>query len=218
MAYNFKFISGNRLVAIGVPGILLSFLAPVYLKVNFALNDALMFGLMASMLVIICLIAYTTSKRSEHFLVTDDGLHTGKHGLVKWNEVQGVKIVNSHEHEVLTIRFQQKEKISIPSEIIGNPNRQTFIDFRQDLEKRLSETNGAKDAAIQHSYAYGGKGYRVLGYILLLALFLFTPYVLYLVIMGEMTAEKSVSVIVFYGSVLPGLVTIFRDEIFGKTK
>lgn len=218
MEYNFKFVNGNRLVTIGVPGIFISLLAPVYFKVNFALVDAWMFGLMASLLVIFCLLAYLTSKRSENFLITDYGLQTSKHGLVKWGEVQGLKIVDSLEHEVLTIRFQGKEKISIPSEIIGNPNRQTFIAFREEMERRLSEARSPEDELVQRAYAYSGKGYRALGYILLLALILFTPYVLYSVVMGEMTTGKSVSVIVVYGSVLPVLSRIFRDEIFGKTR
>lgn len=218
MEYSFKFVNGNRLVAIGVPGLFISILAPVYLKVNFAFSDAWMFGLMASMLFISCLTAYFTSKQNEYFLITDDGLHTSKHGLVRWGEVQGLKIVDSVEHEVLTIRFQEKEKISIPSAIIGNPNRQTFVAFREEMERRLLEARSPEDEPVKHAYAYSGKGYRVLGYVLLLALLLFTPYVLYLVIMGEMTAEKLVSAIVVYGSVLPGLGRIFRDEIFGKIK
>jgi hypothetical protein len=218
MEYTFKFVNGNRLAAIGAPGVLFSFLFPVYLKVSFALVDAWMFGLMASLLVITCLIAYLTSKRNENFLITDDGLHTSKHGLVRWDEIQGLKVVDSVEHEVLTVRFQEKENISIPSQIMGNPNRQTFVAFREEMERRLSEARSPEDAPVQHAYAYSGKGYRAVGYVLLLALVLSIPYVLYSVAMGEMTVGKSVSAIVCIGGLLPLLGRIFRDKLFGKTR
>lgn len=86
------------------------------------------------------------------------------------------------------------------------------------MERRVSEAPNSEVGTMQHSYAYGGKGYRIFGYILLLVLFLFTPYVLYSLVIGDMTAGKFVSVIVVYSVTLPMLGRIFREEIFGKTK
>jgi hypothetical protein len=162
--------------------------------------------------------AYFASKRNEYFLVNEDGLHTSKHGLVKWSEVHGLDLEDRLEAEVLTIRFKLKEKIVIPSKIEESANRQNFVAFREDVERRVAEAPNSEVGTMQHSYAYGGKGYRMFGYILLLALFLFTPYVLYVLVIGEMTPGKSGSVVLFYGCVLPMLGRIFREEIFGKTK
>jgi hypothetical protein len=218
MEYNIKFINGNWLVAIGLTGIILSFAFPLYLKINFNIDEALMIGLIPSMLIVSCLIAYFASKRSEYFLVNEDGLHTSKHGLVKWSEVHGLNLEDRLEAEVLTIRLSLKEKIVIPSRIEESPNRQTFVAFRKDIEKRVSEASNTEVGTTQESYAYGGKGYRMLGYMLLLTVFLFTPYVLYILIMGDMTAKKFVAVIVVYSVTLPMLGRIFREEIFGRTK
>mgnify|MGYP005752508821 CR=1 FL=1 len=92
MEYNIKYINGNRLAALGLPGLILSFAFPLYLKIHFNIDDAWMIGLMPSMLVMSCLMAYFASKRSEYFLVNEDGLHTSKHGLVKWSEVHGLDL------------------------------------------------------------------------------------------------------------------------------
>ena len=216
MEYNIKFVNGNRLILLGVTGMILSVTIPIYLRINFNLDEALMIGLIPSILIISWFVAYLVSKQNEYFLITNDGLQTTKHGLVKWNEVHGLDIKDTHEHEVLAIRFKLREKISIPSKINDSPNRQTFVAFREDMERRVLEARNSEDGIMQHSYAYGGKGYRVLGYVLLLALILLTPYVLYVVAIGEMTAAKSISVFVVYASVLPLLGRIFRDEIFGR--
>ncbi|NDK55046.1 hypothetical protein [Pontibacter fetidus] len=218
MEYNIKFINGDRLLAIGLAGMILSMSLPIYLKINFNIKEALMIGLIPSMLVISCITAYFASKRNEYFLVNEDGLHTSKHGLVKWSEVHSLDLEDRLEAEVLTIRLRHNEKIVIPSRKEESPNRQTFVAFREDIEKRFSEEPNTEVGAIQESYAYGGKGYRMLGYTLLLTLCLLTPYVLYVLVIGDMTAKKFVSVIVVYSVTLPMLGRIFREEIFGKTK
>lgn len=197
---------------------ILSIALPIFLNINFNIKEALMIGVIPLMLVISCFTAYFASKRSEYFLVNEDGLHTSKHGLVKWSEVHSLDLEERLESEVLTIRLRLKEKIVIPSRIEESLSRQTFVAFTKDVERRISEASDSEIGPLQQSYAYGGKGYRMLGYLFLLTLFLFTPYVLYTLVIGDMTAKKFVSVIVVYSVTLPILGRIFRDEIFGKTK
>ncbi|SFH29494.1 hypothetical protein [Pontibacter chinhatensis] len=219
MKYTINFVNGNRLVTIGFIGVVLSFALPPYLHITFNTEDTLMIGLIPSMLVISCLLAYFSSKRSQYFLVNDDGLYTSKHGLIKWGEVRGLELKDGAGTEVLIIRFKLRGRIVIPSKIDDSLNRQTFVAFREDVASHISRaTAAAETKTIQHSYAYSGKGYRVFGYILLLALFLLTPYVFYLLVTEGMTAKKMVSVLVVYTLTLPMLGRIFRDEIVGRMR
>ncbi|MEJ8756728.1 hypothetical protein WG947_06965 [Pontibacter sp. H259] len=213
MEYKIKYIAGGRLIAIGSIGMVLSIAIPIYLQINFGISSGLMGGLILLGTLLSFYLAYLASKQSEHFIINDQGLTTRKHGEILWKEIQSLNLEDRNEHEVFTIKFRFNHKISIPSKIDESQNRETFVAFKEEVERRITEALSPVDELPQYSNAYDRKVYRYLAYIITIVLILLTPYVLYLVVAGEMTLKKLSAILLIYASSIPWILNVMQARM-----
>jgi hypothetical protein len=216
MEYTINFTNSNRLIGIGVIGMVLSSTIPIFLRISVGLDKTIMGWLFLTGILLPWIIAYFVSKQKETFLVNEIGLLTRKYGFIKWQQVEDLKLLDNVDDELFTIRLQSGTKIRIPSAINESPNRKTFLAFKSEVQSRVAQSRNATHNIIQHAYTFEGKGYRLLGYIFILALIIVTPYAIFLWVTGGMSAGKFVSAIVVYSSALPIIAKIFRNELFGR--
>ena len=213
MEYKIKFIAGGRLIVIGFVGMVLSIAIPICLQINFGISSGLMGGLILSGTLLSFYLSYRASKQSEHFIINDQGLTTRKHGEIPWKEIHSLNLEDRNEHEVFTIKFRFNHKISIPSKIDESQNREIFVAFKQEVERRITEEIRPTDGLLHYSNAYDRKVYRYLSYIITIVLILLTPYVLYMVVAGEMTLKKLSAFLLIYASPIPLIVNIMQARM-----
>ncbi|MBD1399035.1 hypothetical protein H9Q13_17850 [Pontibacter sp. JH31] len=213
MEYNIKFVAGGRLIAVGFVGMVLSISIPVYLEVNFGISGGLMGGLILSGTLLSFYLAYLVSKQSEHFIINDQGLTSRKHGEILWNEIHSLNIEDRNELEVFTIKFRFDQEISIPSKIDESQNRKTFVAFKEEVERRMTEEIRPTDELLQYSNHYDRKVHRYVAYVMTIVLILLIPYILYLVVAGEMTLKKLSAILLIYGSSMPLIVNVMQARM-----
>ncbi|MER2997573.1 hypothetical protein [Pontibacter populi] len=213
MEYNIKFISGNRLIALGTIGVILSIAIPIYLRINFSIGSGLMGGLIFSGILLSFLFAYLNSKRNEYFVINEQGMTTRKYGEIKWEEVLGLNLDDRDEHEVFTIKLKSNHKISIPSKIDDSLNRKIFVAFQEEVTRRVAENKKSGDEVLQYSSTYDGKVYRYIAFAMAIVLILVTLYVLYLIITGEITLKTLSAVFLIYASCLPLIIKVAQAKM-----
>ena len=81
------------------------------------------------------------------------------------------------------------------------------------MKRRITEEIRPIDELLQYSNAYDRKVYRYLSYIITIVLILLTPYVLYLVVAGEMTLKKLSAFILIYASSIPLIVNVMQARM-----
>jgi hypothetical protein len=215
MDYNIKYFNGLKLIAIGTIGMTFSIALPIYLKINFNLDHKIMVLLISSGSLISWILGYLMSKKNEFFTVNEKGLFNRKFGWIKWEDVESVNLKDYYENEILTIRFKLKHKISIPSNINSSQNRSQFLAFKKDLINWVSRVPNSKSGIIHKTYAYAGKGFKLLGYISILAIILVTIYTINSWMEGEMSARKIPALIMVYSSAFTLIARIFRGSFSG---